>query len=348
MNQKKEIPWYAPTNKPNTMKNCILFLAIALLPFRVSAWGEEGHRMIALIAYDLLDANTRNKILEDIKSHEFYQDHFLKELESEQLTIEEMKKKWLFSQIAHWPDLIKNFRDFSSKRKFKNWHYINEPIYLTIEDQKEYQGKPPVPLSRYGSDGDDRSLWNISQAYHWHHDLLSKQETLKKQRAESLCWIFHLLGDIHQPLHSTALFSMKLFDRGDKGGNDFKIVNVPGSLHSFWDNVTEPTQNKFSLIEAKAVNYHEGANQHIGRESLFKMDFEDWIHESHQIAVQWVYSVDVLNRLREEESAEDVRVDIGNEKSEEYKRKAREIGDQRMIEAGYRLAQVLKMLYAED
>jgi len=32
-----------------------------------------------------------------------------------------------------------------------------------------------------------------------------------------LTWLFHLIGDIHQPLHSTALFSTKLFPEGDRG-----------------------------------------------------------------------------------------------------------------------------------
>jgi len=34
-----------------------------------------------------------------------------------------------------------------------------------------------------------------------------------------LTWLLHLIGDIHQPLHCTAVFSEQ-FPNGDKGGND--------------------------------------------------------------------------------------------------------------------------------
>ena len=51
--------------------------------------------------------------------------------------------------------------------------------------------------------------------------------------------MIHIIGDIHQPLHATTLFSEDEFPAGDKGGNDFKIVYLKkkslNNLHSFWD-----------------------------------------------------------------------------------------------------------------
>ena len=37
-------------------------------------------------------------------------------------------------------------------------------------------------------------------------------------KAMAYCWLFHLVGDIHQPLHCTALFSAEHFPKGDRGG----------------------------------------------------------------------------------------------------------------------------------
>jgi hypothetical protein len=38
------------------------------------------------------------------------------------------------------------------------------------------------------------------------------------KRAIALCWVLHLVGDIHQPLHAAALFSKDSL-KGDRGGN---------------------------------------------------------------------------------------------------------------------------------
>jgi hypothetical protein len=55
-------------------------------------------------------------------------------------------------------------------------------------------------------------------------------------KAVYLCWLFHLVGDIHQPLHCVALFSDQ-YPNGDKGGNAIRIriSSSPTNLHSFWD-----------------------------------------------------------------------------------------------------------------
>jgi S1/P1 Nuclease len=61
-------------------------------------------------------------------------------------------------------------------------------------------------------------------------------------KALAMSWVIHLMGDLHQPMHVT--------DRGDRGGNEFKVTingrtrcresNSSGTktkveLHSVWD-----------------------------------------------------------------------------------------------------------------
>jgi hypothetical protein len=48
-----------------------------------------------------------------------------------------------------------------------------------------------------------------------------------------LSWLIHLAGDLHQPLHTVALFRSDLPD-GDRGGNDIQMKGG-GNLHTFWD-----------------------------------------------------------------------------------------------------------------
>lgn len=59
-----------------------------------------------------------------------------------------------------------------------------------------------------------------------------------EDRAVHFCWLMHLVGDIHQPLHCTALFSEQ-FPSGDRGGN-LAIVRIGRgrkNLHSFWNGI---------------------------------------------------------------------------------------------------------------
>lgn len=58
------------------------------------------------------------------------------------------------------------------------------------------------------------------------------------ERALFARYVVHLAGDIHQPLHSVALFNLT-YPKGDLGGNLLKITLKNGTnnsnFHSYWD-----------------------------------------------------------------------------------------------------------------
>ena len=60
----------------------------------------------------------------------------------------------------------------------------------------------------------------------------------------SLCarLMIHIIGDIHQPLHTATLFSAE-FPKGDMGGNLFEIIYLKKKsykeLHEFWDAIVD-------------------------------------------------------------------------------------------------------------
>lgn len=57
------------------------------------------------------------------------------------------------------------------------------------------------------------------------------------ERALYARYVVHLVGDIHQPLHSVTLFNAT-YPKGDIGGNAEKVILVNGTtsnFHSFWD-----------------------------------------------------------------------------------------------------------------
>lgn len=113
-----------------------------------------------------------------------------------------------------------------------------------------------------------------------------------EQRAVHFCWLMHLVGDIHQPLHCTAMFTEQ-FPAGDRGGN-LALVRIgrgKKNLHSFWDGLLG---EKISLAEVggTAVKIDEMMN---ADPMLIESDIanhrtpEEWAHEGLATAQKHVY-----------------------------------------------------------
>ena len=66
------------------------------------------------------------------------------------------------------------------------------------------------------------------------------------RKAIALAWLFHLVGDIHQPLHAAQLFAVD-YPNGDRGGDQICIrvtqAGQPMNLHRSWDGVITSSQN---------------------------------------------------------------------------------------------------------
>ena len=55
-----------------------------------------------------------------------------------------------------------------------------------------------------------------------------------ERKAIALAWLYHLVGDIHQPLHTAQLFTVDS-PNGDTGGNEICVGG--GSAYSEVDEV---------------------------------------------------------------------------------------------------------------
>jgi hypothetical protein len=336
------------------MKNIFLLLAISLLPLKSFAWAEAGHRLVALIAYEQLSMAKRMAVLESLKAHEFYQTHFKDQVAKgvEAGASEEVINRWLFSNMAQWPDFIKgNISDFPDDKKFKGWHYIDEPFYLNQEDEYVYKGTPPTPLTRYYDGMNDKRKWNASQAYLFNLAIVNNPNESKAAKAEALCWIFHLLGDIHQPLHSSALFSKPKFENGDQGGNKIQVEELGHSMHAFWDDAPNPTDtdsssNYFKKILDLMPKYSAPMMVAAGIKARESMVFETWIQESHHLAFTNIYTPEIMEKLKSAPAPSGygpVKITLAD--AENYKKKTISVCDKRIVEAGYRLAKLLDSIY---
>jgi hypothetical protein len=75
------------------------------------------------------------------------------------------------------------------------------------------------------------------------------------ERALFARYVVHLVGDMHQPLHSVALFNQS-YPKGDYGGNLEKVILNNGTImnfHAFWDAGAYGLQNE-SWVVTRPMN----------------------------------------------------------------------------------------------
>src|SRR5262249_27267356 len=145
-----------------------------------------------------------------------------------------------------------------------------------------------------------------------------KTETKPKERAVALCWVMHLVGDAHQPLHTVSLYTEQhqLKDHGrlvgDRGGTWFFVRKSPSAkkaygLHHLWDGfLTDESNyrgNKRDVLKLLADPDH--APNALGYD-LTKTDVETWVAESYELACKKAYFFDgqLLKGGTKEQNAE--------------------------------------------
>lgn len=175
-------------------------LIVAALPAPALAWGNEGHKVVALIAQTMLTptalANVRELLAEDKDS----------------LTASD------FPSRATWADAYRDKDKASS-----GWHFVNLEL-----------AGPSLAKACNGY----RSC-AVNQLAHFAAELRDP-ETPQKERLLAFKMVLHLAGDIHQPLHAadshdsggnceTISYPSPVW-----GG----IWPTDMSLHAYWDDAT--------------------------------------------------------------------------------------------------------------
>jgi len=71
---------------------------------------------------------------------------------------------------------------------------------------------------------------NILSALEENRRIVKSQVSADK-RAIALAWLLHLVGDVHQPLHTIQMFRRE-YPHGDRGGNEVCVRLAPGRAGS--------------------------------------------------------------------------------------------------------------------
>lgn len=317
-----------------------LVLSLAPAP-RAAAWNNTGHKTVALLAYrdPKLSDGQRARIVAILKEHPHI-DRFLLTDRPADVDMGE----WIVVQAATWPDWVRPRRppfqtprpDEAEINKFHlgDWHFLNTPFFLPADAAEVNKAKIKAK---------DK---NILKGLAENSEKLRAQDTLAKDRAIALCWLLHLLGDVHQPLHSSLLFSTQFPPpNGDEGGNLFLVVRGQGhfgtKLHAFWDDLLGETDT-FTAIDKHAAEISR--DKTLTREALKKQlalpGFKAWADESFELAKSVVYKNGELTGAGGIHTHDDGPFIIPH-LPDGYEAKAKDVARERIALAGYRLAEQL-------
>lgn len=316
------------------MRALIISILVPLLGSSAAlAWHDVGHRATASIAFDAMSTDEQVSIIAVLKAHPRFAEDFVAHMpESIAGDTESVQGRWFLEQAAAWPDQVETLDD-EIRREYNRsrWHYINMIVYLSAADVTEIDGKFEHNMSTQFESPLRQNL-NIIQALRGNLQVWRSGNATDTEKAVALCWILHLTGDLHQPLHTVALFSKPYFPAGDRGGNNIEVVwgNETRNLHAVWDGLPtgmeslEPSARTQITIETDMID---------------DAAIDEWLSHHASLARLFVYPTEVkeqlLSRLTNNESPQ-------IEVSHEYLVRGRSIARRQVNLAGHRIAELLR------
>jgi hypothetical protein len=223
---------------------CLLFTPRAEVS--VGAWGVVGHRVVARLAWAQMTPAART--------------HAATVLGESPGTGHDA-----FVSAATWADEVRPARP-----ETYNWHFVDIPV-----------GKAPYDAAR-DCPSTERGDCVIAAIARARVELVDANRPAAL-KAESLKFLIHFVGDLHQPLHT--------IDNHDRGGNDVIVAALrgdegrPTNLHAAWDtgliNLSPETES------ARAERLLADLRR---RRVAIGLDVVTWVEESHAIGRRVVYN----------------------------------------------------------
>ncbi len=298
---------------------------LALLGFAAPhalAWNGTGHMVAADIAYDHLTPKTKAGIDALLQKHRDYA-LWMREMPTGYTD----KGRWAFMKASTWPDEVRKTPDDRP-----TWHYIDLPVVAPgyAPDTAAIRVVTPNAETQIGAET----------------ALLTAKTASDGERAVALCWVEHLVGDIHQPLHDSALFSAQ-FPHGDRGGNDetlapnavdadpLEAAANPHKLHALWDDLLGATQDPVEIAKIAASLETPAYGRSTFPQLALHKTVHEWAQEGNILAQRDAYVDETLPMTA-----------IGEGKAEvtlppRYLTTAHQIADRQVALAGLRLADTL-------
>ncbi len=302
------------------------------------AWDRIGHRITSAVALQFLSKEKGDTLIEILALHPRYQQDFLNQIPEfvDQSNRQELSS-WLLGQAAYWPDIARGFSG-TERSRFNRpaWHFTDGAwlrgaaqtqgnVYLDRSPSPAIEGESPTSISS------ESQAHNVVTAIDFNTRVLLDQQESGIARAIALCWVLHLMGDIHQPLHTGSLFTPLLFADGDRGGNGIQ-TETRSNLHADWDRASSHGgfNENLPLVLNSIAGYADSSIAGLSSDSTV------WMAESREILKLVVYSDSIKSAIRD---AEKNNNELATQQlSPEYLVGMQGIARQRLGLAGLRLA----------
>ena len=298
-----------------------VFVSVFVATQHAGAWNIPTHMISGAIAYRILQAERPaavSSVQQLLEKHPWYAERWRPELES---LPEPEQGEMLFMLAARWADDIR-MQDRAQHRG--PWHYINFP-FKPAGEPESIETKPPAPVNILTAMAENMRV------------VREKREPA--QRAIALSWLFHLVGDIHQPLHTAALFTREYPD-GDRGGNEICVRvaadRAPLDLHRLWDGLITSSNNLGRLRNIAAELRSKLPRSEL--KELASTEPEAWVQESFEIAKTIAYRGGELRGTPRGQRGDCRSVEQAAVLPESYPATAKRIADRRLMLSAYRLA----------
>jgi hypothetical protein len=301
-------------------KILLVLLALLVCASNAFAWGQDGHRIVCRIAFDLLTHAEQAKVDALAKGYKTPPGTVLK--------IESFADSCVFPDEAR-SNSVKAERDGPADSPWLHYKVFDKQHFLNVDRKTKKIHESACH--------DDCVLTGIA----------SQAKRLKsgvddQERAEGLIFLGHFVGDVHQPLHISY--------ESDQGGNLIKPVTGgfypipkkrPGeteepqlNLHSVWDGAIIRKAIEPAGWEAFADRLEKRITSKEKKTWAVSKPLQ-WAQESYDITTE----KDV--EYCKEEHAGCESFGKGRELTKAYPDEFLGVGDKRLQEAGVRLAAMI-------
>ena len=250
----------------------------------VNAWDHPSHMITAAIAFEEIE-RLRSDLMERIglmlMKHPDPAPFWVAATDAAN---GKERARRMFIEGARWPDDSKG-----TNNDRLSWHTARFPIIAADTSQETKD----LVASRGG-----RPVGDAIAALELQVSVMANPEAGADERALSLSWFLHLLGDIHQPLHVTDYYNAEYPTGNGAGALSYVWDPMQDSampLHVLWDS-NSLRSTALEDIDRYAADFVEKYPRSIFpqlKDYRGPADFEVWAREAYQIAVDFIYASDL-------------------------------------------------------
>ena len=328
-------------------KATTLFAAIVIggLAQGLYAWDHPGHMISAAIAFAEIEKQ-RPELIEKIGALMLAHPDLAPFWVAAGDARGKERARRMFIEAARWPDDSK-------------WMPEDRPSWHSARWAIVADDAPPEAKARAEARG-GRPRGQAIEAVVLKFAELASPESAPAQRARALCWVLHIMGDIHQPMHVSDHFSQQYPEGNDAATLSYVADPLSDStipLHLLWDSNTMRT-TKLEDIDGNAMELMKKYPRSWFPELAPPNGpdvFETWARESHQVAIDFAfgYGLETVADDPDQDPDQLVQnmvkfilegispVEEAPEVPAEYWEQLQEIAHGRITLAGYRIADLI-------